>query len=434
MRSAGGFRTSRSSSLSTWRRRAIARLPHATGSSVKVTPSSAPSTPGTGSSPSGSRSGSLSSTATGTSRTSLRRFVSTFENVPEQAEAKSLLSTALEEGPAHAYLFHGPAGVGKRAAALAFAAELLGEHDRVGRRAHPDLYVLEPLGDQIRIDAVRELRHDLHMRPFEAQRRVYLVFGAHLMNEEAADALLKDLEEPPPYAVIVLVADDVGPLPETIRSRCQPVPFRRLSERAVREVIAERAPGLSPNEEAALARVAGGRLDRVDRLLDPRAAERRTQLLGLARSVYRDREFVPAEAAKAVVEAAGERSREARALAEQELEGQDLPDREADQRLRRARRGAEREELLLALEELAAWYRDLVAVAVGAEQAAIHVDHLDQLREDATPERSPAAETAAELVRQTWRELQELQLQAPLAFEALFVQLRRTFAGSLVTA
>ena len=360
--------------------------------------------------------------------------MSTFANVPEQAEAKRLLTAALAEGPAHAYLFHGPAGVGKRALALAFAAELLGEQERVERRSHPDVYVLEPLGDQIRIDAIRALRRDLHMRPFEAQRRVYLVFGAHLMNDEAADALLKDLEEPPPYAVIVLVADDVGPLPETIRSRCQPVPFRRLSERAVREAIAARAPGLSPNEEAALARVAAGRLDRVERLLDPKAAERRAQLLELARSVYRDPGFVPDEAAIAVVEAAGERAKEARAAAEQELENQEIPEREAEQRLRRAQRGAEREELLLFLEELAAWYRDLIAVAVGAESAAIHVDHLDELREDASPERAAAAETAAELVRQTWRELQELQLQAPLAFEALFVRLRRAFAASAVPA
>jgi DNA polymerase III subunit delta' len=360
--------------------------------------------------------------------------VSTFANVPEQTEAKALLSSALEEGPAHAYLFHGPAGVGKRAAAYAFAAALLGERDRVERGTHPDLYVLEPLGDQIRIDAIRELRHDLHMRPFEAQRRVYLIFGAHLMNDEAADALLKDLEEPPPYAVIVLVADDVGPLAETIRSRCQPVPFRRLSERAVREAIAERAAGLSPHEEAALARVAAGRLDRVERLLDPKAAERRTRLLELARSVYRDPAFVPADAATAVVEAAAERAKEARAAAEEALEGQELPDREVDQRLRRAQRGAEREELLLYLDELAAWYRDLVAVAVGAETAATHVDHLEQLREDANADRAAAAETAAELVRETWRELQELQLQAPLAFEALFVQLRRAFAGSAVLA
>ena len=95
--------------------------------------------------------------------------------------------------------------------------------------------MLELLGEMIRIDAVRELRRDLHMRPFEASRRVYVVLGADELNEDAADALLKDLEEPPLYAVIVLVASELGPLPETIRSRCQLVPFRRLSERAVRE-------------------------------------------------------------------------------------------------------------------------------------------------------------------------------------------------------
>src|SRR6188472_2189256 len=121
----------------------------------------------------------------------------TFETFPEQEEAKGLLRAALAEGlPAHAYLFHGPRGVGKRRAALAFAGALLGDPSRVSRRAHPDLYVLEPLGDQIRIDPVRELRRDLHMRPFEAERRVYLVHGADTMNEDAADALLKDLEEP----------------------------------------------------------------------------------------------------------------------------------------------------------------------------------------------------------------------------------------------
>ena len=67
-----------------------------------------------------------------------------FETFPEQAEAKRLLRAALNEGPAHAYLLHGPPGVGKRAAATAFAGELLGDADRVARGAHPDLYVLEP--------------------------------------------------------------------------------------------------------------------------------------------------------------------------------------------------------------------------------------------------------------------------------------------------
>ena len=63
------------------------------------------------------------------------------------------------------------------------------------------------------------------------------------MNDDAADALLKDLEEPPAYAVIVLVADNLGPIPETIRSRCQLVPFRRLSERAVRDALERARPG-----------------------------------------------------------------------------------------------------------------------------------------------------------------------------------------------
>src|SRR5712691_7245804 len=212
-----------------------------------------------------------------------RRSVDVFETFPEQAEAKRLLRAALAEGPAHAYLFYGPPGVGKRAAAVAFAGELIGDRPRVERGAHPDVYVVEPVGDQIRIDDVRELRRDLHMRPFEADRRVYLLYSAETLNEDAADALLKDLEEPPPYAVIVLVADDLGPLPETIRSRCQLVPFRRLSERAVREEIDARAPGLPPEQAIALARVAGGRLDRVLRLLDEDGSRQRDALLEIAR-------------------------------------------------------------------------------------------------------------------------------------------------------
>jgi DNA polymerase-3 subunit delta' len=359
--------------------------------------------------------------------------VNGFRGFPEQAEAARLLTAALAEGPAHAYLFHGPPGVGKRRAALGFAAELLGDARRVERRTHPDLYVVEPLGDQIRIDAVRELRHDLHMRPFEADRRVYLIFGAHSLNDEAADALLKDLEEPPPYAVIVLVADDLGPLAETIRSRCQLVPFRRLGERTVRDEIASRVPALSEDERTALARVAGGRLDRVDRLLDPKAARRREALLEVARAVYRDPDFVPSDAADVLMGIAAERAAEAKERALEENEQLDLPAREAEQRVRRAARGAEREELLTCLEELAAWYRDLVVVAAGAEPAAVHVDRLDQLREDGVRERTAGAEAAAETVRETWRLYEELQLQAGLMLEAMFVRLRRELLLPIVS-
>ena len=355
-----------------------------------------------------------------------------FDSIPEQGEAKRLLAAALADGPAHAYLFNGPAGVGKRATALAFAAELLAGDPRVERRTHPDLYVLEPLGDQIRIDAVREMRRDLHMRPFEADRRVYLLFGAHLLNDEAADALLKDLEEPPAYAVIVLVADEVGSLAETIRSRCQAIPFRRLSERAVREEVQARAPQLSEDEATSIARVAGGRLDRAERLLDPAAAQRREELLEVARSVYADPDFDPGAAAEKLLEAARARAAEAKEREEAALEELDLTAREAEQRVRRAGRGAEREELLAALEELAAWYRDLVAAAAGAQSALVHADRAEQLAEDGSLERLEGAARAAELVRNTWRNLEEFQLSAGLALEALFVELRRAFSGVAV--
>ena len=359
-----------------------------------------------------------------------------FESFPEQVEAKRLLAAALAqgEGRAHAYLFHGPAGVGKRRAALAFAAALLRDPGRVERRAHPDLYLLEPLGDQIRIDVIRDMRRDLHMRPFEAEHRVYLVFGAQELNEEAADALLKDLEEPPPYAVIVLVADELGPIPETIRSRCQLVPFRRLSEPAVREWVSERAPGLEEAERTAIARVAAGRLDRAERLLDPEAARRRNDLLELARAVYGEAEFDAAAAAERVVGAAAERGAEAKERAHKELDGRDLPARETDQHVRRAQRGAEREELLASLEELAAWFRDLVVVANGAEAVAVHFDRLEELRGDATPERAAGAERACELVREAWRTFEELNVTPGLALEALFIQLRRELAGPAVPA
>jgi DNA polymerase III subunit delta' len=348
-----------------------------------------------------------------------------FADVPEQTEAKRLLEAALAEGPAHAYLLHGPTGVGKRTAAFAFAAALLGDARRVETRSHPDLYVLEPLGEMIRIDDVRALRHDLHMRPFEGTRRAYVVLGAERLNEDAADALLKDLEEPPPYAVIVLVASELGPLPPTILSRCQLVPFRRLSERAVREWIAERAPERSEEETRALARAAAGRLDRARRLLDPAFVERREALVGAARAIYLDPAFRPDQGAAVLLAAADARGQEAREREREAIGELDLPEREKDQRVRRAQFGAEREELLAALEGLEAWYRDLVVVNAGAEQAAVHADRLEELRADVALDLGDGPERAAEAVREVWRALEEFNLNASLALEALFVRLRR---------
>jgi DNA polymerase-3 subunit delta' len=287
--------------------------------------------------------------------------------------------------------------------------------------------VVEALGEMIRIDEIRALHHDLHMRPFEADRRVYLVFDAHRMNDEASAALLKDLEEPPAYATLLLVADELGPLPDTIRSRCQLVPFRRLSRAAVQAWIADRAPELAPDDTAVLGRVAGGRLDRAARLLDDAARARRAALLDAARATYRGEGFDPAAAAGIVIEGAGAQGAVARGREQELVDGLDLPPREAEQRVRRAEFGAERAEVLAALDDLGGWYRDVVVVANGAEGAVVNADLLAELREDAAGPVGSRAEDAAAVVRQAWREAEELNLNASLFLEALFVRLRRSF-------
>ena len=286
--------------------------------------------------------------------------MSRFDASSEQHEAKRLLEAALARG-AGARLPLPRARRRRQARARARLRARAARDDRA--RSHPDLYVLDALGEMIRIDAIRELRRDLHMRPFEADRRVYLIFGAHLMNEDAADALLKDLEEPPAYAVIVLVADDLGPIPETIRSRCQLVPFTRLSERAIRD--GDRRAGAGARRRRSAPRSHGSRAggstgwSGCSTRTRPRGARRCSSRRGPSTASRRSsRPTRPRRCSRR----ARQRGAEARELEEVKVQGLELPAREAEQRVRRAQRGAEREELLAQLEELAAWYRDLVVV------------------------------------------------------------------------
>ena len=162
------------------------------------------------------------------------------------------------------------------------------------------------------------------------------------------------------------------------------------------------------------------------------AAKRREALLEIARAVYLDAEFDPAAGADALLAGIAERGAEAKGKVEDSLATLEVTVRDAEQRVRRAQRGAERDELLAVLEELEWWYRDLVVVAAGAEAAAVHVDRLSELRQDATRERLLAAEEACAIVRDAWRKAEELQLSTGLALEALLVRLRRELAGPVL--
>lgn len=166
--------------------------------------------------------------------------------------------------PTHAYLFIGPNNVGKAAVARRFAAMLLcaDEDDGCTRRVmsgvHPDLTLIEPEGrTAITVDQARSTVALASRAPYESARKVFLFEEAGLMNDEAANALLKTLEEPTPSTVFLLVAESEDELPATVASRCRSVYFGRVPED---EIIAALAAGGVDEEQAGnAARISGGR-------------------------------------------------------------------------------------------------------------------------------------------------------------------------------
>ena len=184
--------------------------------------------------------------------------------LPGQPRAEALLNAGLR-APAHAYLLHGPAGTGKRDAARAFAAALLGcDERRAVPGSHPDFAQIEPEGEALLVDQVHELSAALRYRPQEAPRRVGIVDEADRLNGDAANAFLKTLEEPPGEVVLILIADDLERVLPTVRSRCQPVPFPPLAAAGIAERLV--VDGTPAAAAAAAARRARGDLGFARRL------------------------------------------------------------------------------------------------------------------------------------------------------------------------
>lgn len=203
-----------------------------------------------------------------------------FRDLVDQAHAQAILRGALRSGrPAHAYLFVGPRGVGRRTAAVAFAQALLCSRAgddacgtcpscrKVEAGAHPDLRVVAPVGRTeggmerraVGIDQVRELQHDAAFPPYESRWKVFVVEDADAMRAEAANSLLKVLEEPPPGVVLVLIADSETALLPTLVSRAQVVRFTFVPAAAIAEALQARW-GVPAERARFLAALAGGRV------------------------------------------------------------------------------------------------------------------------------------------------------------------------------
>lgn len=322
-----------------------------------------------------------------------------WDEVVGQDAAVAMLRSSASGDPVHAWLFVGPRGSGKRAAARAFAADLLageardaGDAEAVARvqalahaEQHPDLLVVEREGAAISAGQASEIVERASRTPSEGRRKVLVLDEFHLIAPNVGPKLLKTIEEPPEGTFFVVLADELPPELVTVASRCIRVDFHPLTDAVVTARL--EAEGIEPARAAEAASFAGGDLDRA-RLLatDERLALRLAAWRGLPRRL----DGTGATAAAAVDELrATIDDAEAPLRARHEVEVVELAERverygqrgsgaaDLDKRQKRETRRFRTDELRMGLGALAAAYRDELAVtadptaAIGAV-AAIH--------------------------------------------------------------
>jgi DNA polymerase-3 subunit delta' len=192
---------------------------------------------------------------------------------------------------AHSYLFEGVSGCGRKKTALmliqALFCQVIDDDAcgvcpscrKVAGGNHADIHLIEPLKDKrdISIDQLRELQRDLSLRPYEAPRKACIIEPAERMSINAANSLLKTLEEPPGNALIILLTENAGMLLPTIRSRCQLIRFAPLSPEHVAALLEQ--GGIDAGIATLLAPMAGGSMQRALELDNESLATRREAVL-----------------------------------------------------------------------------------------------------------------------------------------------------------
>jgi DNA polymerase III subunit delta' len=370
------------------------------------------------------------------------QLAATLPGIDAHPHARAVLAPALAD-PAqasHAYLLHGPPGTGKRAVARAFAAALLADesHDaraveaRIAREAHPDVTWVRPSGaaEMLVADIEEPVVAAATRTPFEAARRVFVIEAVETMNDQAANRMLKTLEEPAQFVHLLLLTDRREDVMATIASRCQPVRFDPLPPAR----IAQGIDGAEPQLAEACARLSLGDARLAERLAGRQGAALRASAEGFARAVLAGRSAErPWTQMLQAAKAAGAQASEAvegRLADELELlpkKEQKKHEREAGEARRRVERRARTQALDLTLRLAELWLRDVLCLCEGAGELIHAVDRPAELQEDAAAYASGPLREAVALVQDTRLRLQ-LNVSEELALEALAYRLEALLA------
>ena len=301
-----------------------------------------------------------------------------------------------DDRPAHAYLISGPAHIGKTMLARSLALALNCQSAEAARPClqcrscrlisadkHPDVQVIEPDGAHLKIDQVRALQHDLSLHPVEGRYRVAIFDRFETATTEAQNALLKTLEEPPDYAVLMVLTADPELLLPTIVSRCQALMLRPLTTAQVHEALIGRW-GLEADRANLLAHLSGGRLGwAVNAANDPDHLQIRAKYLDDLMTLLKA-------------------SRVDRFAYADEL----------------TKKGDARQ----ALDLWRTWWRDVLLAASGSAAELVNVDRVEQIRAQARQIDLNQAQAAAEACgRALWQI--DKNVTARLAVEVLLLDL-----------
>lgn len=320
-----------------------------------------------------------------------------------QQIVQTLMNAVSSDHVVHAYLFAGPIGVGKETTAMAFARALLCSQAAAGdacgacrdcrqvaSQNHPDLFTLQPEGASIKIEQVRGMLRRIPFRSYQGGRKVFLIQQAELMTVDAANCLLKTLEEPPGNTVIILVSDQPQSLLPTILSRCQICSFKSIPlPDLIRGLVT--LHGLDQEKAGLTAVMAGGSMGKALAYAAGTFQAEQVQAFSLAHDL------------------AGANSCEVLMMAGQIAE--------------------QKGKVSAILEILKCWYRDLLVFKLTGENGLLYyLDHVE------TVKRSAGGFETGQLLQileeiETTRKKIEANANTRLALEILFLHLAGTATG-----
>ena len=319
-----------------------------------------------------------------------------FDGIFGQPRVREFLRASIASGRvSHAYLFTGPAGSNKTAAAYAFAQAILcKDHGcrtcddcrRIERRKHPDVHFYTPEGAQgYLIEQIREIVSGVSLAPIRAKGKVYILDRVDLLGVSAANAFLKTLEEPVEGVTFILLGRTREAVLPTIVSRCQVVPFRHIPAREAAGILSQKT-GVTPEQARIAIEACNGSITRA--MTFAKSAERaefRTRIMEVLSNLPLSDERDVLEYAAELIERAKAPLDNVRTQQSEELaESADFLTKTAlkqiELRHKRALSMATRESLNQATSIIRSWLRDVLMIASGTPDLIVNIDQREVLQ------------------------------------------------------